>query len=168
MLDDFEARIEARDLISKGFERLSPRDEDVLIGQVLYGEIARDIGARHGVTAARIHQIKEKALRRARTHLYQRYHEGHAEKVEPSWPIWWVDPCDAREQALVSLRAVFPAVTISFHQAPDGVGMVAGLNGKRRVFVLARDRPEYWQAAANLALIWLKAGQPGGNSVHIF
>jgi hypothetical protein len=69
VLDDFEARMEARDLIRKGFGRLSEQEQAIVVGRNVYREKWHVLGEDYGLSRERMRQIELKALRKARGHL---------------------------------------------------------------------------------------------------
>jgi hypothetical protein len=85
VLDDFEARMEARDLIAKGFKNLTPREEDIVVARALYGEKLRAIGDQYGLSVERTRQISVKALRKARSRLYFAHHVEFEPSIRPHY-----------------------------------------------------------------------------------
>jgi sigma-70-like protein len=74
VLDDFEARMEARDIIGKCLDILSEREQDIVIGRGVYRETFRSLGRNWGVSIDRIRQVEAKALRRTRSYLLRELH----------------------------------------------------------------------------------------------
>jgi hypothetical protein len=82
VLDDFEARMEARDLIRKGFARLDPREQEIVTAVTLHGVPNRILSAEFNISRGRVNQITDKALRKIRTHLVAKHHVAFN---EPYW-----------------------------------------------------------------------------------
>jgi DNA-directed RNA polymerase specialized sigma24 family protein len=66
---DFEARMEARDLIRKGLAVLTDREQAMLVDRALHAMLEREISKEMGVTTSRAHQIYHRGLGKARAHL---------------------------------------------------------------------------------------------------
>ena len=69
MLVDFEAQMEARDIIERLFADLSDCDCDVLVARLIYGVTLREVGADYGVGKEQARKKELFALRRARRWL---------------------------------------------------------------------------------------------------
>ena len=69
MLDDFESRMEARDIVRRSFECVCERDQELLVARWVYGVPQRDLAEEHGVTIGRIRQLEARGLRKARRWL---------------------------------------------------------------------------------------------------
>jgi DNA-directed RNA polymerase sigma subunit (sigma70/sigma32) len=65
MLDDFESRMEARDIVRRSFACVNERDQDVVIAREVYGVTLRELAGEYGVSVDRIRQLEARGLRRA-------------------------------------------------------------------------------------------------------
>ena len=66
MLVDFEARMEARDIVRRVFAALEERDQEMILDREVYGVPLREIAGERGLTVNRVRQLESRGLRRAR------------------------------------------------------------------------------------------------------
>ena len=66
MLVDFEARMEARDMVRRSFVAVYERDQDIILAREVYGVTLRELAAERGLTVNRVRQLESRGLRRAR------------------------------------------------------------------------------------------------------
>ncbi len=83
LIDDFENRMIARDLVAKAFAALTEREEDILASRVLYHATFQQLGDDYSVSNSRIMQIEAKALRKCRKRLRIPVYGGSV--THPSW-----------------------------------------------------------------------------------
>jgi len=66
MLDDFESRMEARDLIRRSFACVDEREQALVIAIEVYSVTHRELAEEYGVGIGRIRHLEARGLRKAR------------------------------------------------------------------------------------------------------
>ena len=66
MLDDFESRMEARDIIRRSFACVDEREQALVIAREVYGVPLWELAEEYGVGAGRIRHLEARGLRKAR------------------------------------------------------------------------------------------------------
>ena len=114
MLDDFESRMEARDIIRRSFACVDERDQAVVIAREVYSVPLRDLADEYGVNVSRVRQLEARGLRKARAWLgrqlrpdkevRERWRRRHGLSAPVDLP--WRPPVDR------SVRVVSPAAEL--------------------------------------------------------
>ena len=66
MLDDFESRMEARDIIRRSFACVDEREQALMIAREVYSVPLQELAEEYGVGAGRIRHLEARGLRKAR------------------------------------------------------------------------------------------------------
>jgi len=66
MLDDFESRMEARDIIRRSFACVDEREQALVIAIEVYSVTHRELAEEYGVGIGRIRHLEARGLRKAR------------------------------------------------------------------------------------------------------
>ena len=116
MLDDFESRMEARDIIRRSFACVDERDQAVVIAREVYSVPLRDLADEYGVSVDRVRKLEARGLRKARAWLVRqlrpdkkvrelwRWRHGLSRGAPVDWP--WRAPVDR------NVRVVSPATEL--------------------------------------------------------
>jgi hypothetical protein len=85
MLDDFESRMEARDIIRRSFACVDEREQALVIAREVYSVPLQDLAEEYGVGAGRIRHLEARGLRKARGWLERQLRPD--KEVRDRW--WW-------------------------------------------------------------------------------